>query len=126
MQLYADVDYYRNIFVVPIDELTDDGKIEKLLQKAKQKIDEKTYNCIIDKGFKNLTIFQQEKVKNACCYQVNYYYENGTDEDIDISSYSVLDINVSLRNNQGEASYNCMSKSAYSELKQTGLMNGVL
>lgn len=126
MKLYVDTDYYKEVFVSPIKDIAEND-IKKNLIKAQQKIDSMTYNRIIKYGFDNLTSFQQEKIKNACCYQANYYYINGTDEDVDISSYSVLDINITLGNSKvSEASYNSMSSSAYNELKQTGLMCGVL
>lgn len=125
MELYADVNYYKNEFVEPKNELTDD-EIKKLLKQAQQKVDEKTYNRIIKNGFDNLTSFQQKKIKNACCYQANYYSEHGTNEDLDISSYTILDINITSGSKISESSYNGMSNSAYSELKQTGLTCGVL
>ena len=125
MELYADVNYYKNEFVEPKNELTDD-EIKKLLKQAQQKVDEKTYNRIIKQGFDNLTSFQQEKIKNACCYQANYYSEYGTNEDLDISSYTILDINITSGSKISESSYHGMSNSAYSELKQSGLTCGVL
>lgn len=124
MKSYADVDYYNNEFCG--DKIITDEKdlIEKLIL-ASQKIDEITYNRIVGKGFNNLTKFQQLKIKEAVCFQANYIFENGC-EASDITSYGVIDINVSVGEKTTEAQVLNVSAMAYSNIKQTGLRNGIL
>ena len=74
MTLYVDKKYYFDEFKgnkVPINE------IEKYLRLAQEKIDSITFNRIVTIGFNNLTKFQQEKIKDAICYQAEYIYLNG-------------------------------------------------
>lgn len=123
MTLYVDKKYYSDEFKgnkVPINE------IEKYLRLAQEKIDSITCNRIVAIGFNNLTKFQQEKIKDAICYQAEYIYVNGyNDEDNrDVSSYSVLDISVSVdnsNNNKTIAQRENMSEMAYDYVHKTGL-----
>jgi hypothetical protein len=117
MSQYVDSEYYVNSFkgeTIPADE------IDKYLLKASEKIDELTFNRIVKIGFDNLTNFQKEKVQRAVCFHADYIYENGTEMG-QISSYSVLDISVSVENkNSTEAKYGT-NNDTYNLLKQTGL-----
>jgi hypothetical protein len=93
------------------------------------KIDDLTFNRIVDKGFENLTPFQQERITLAAEAQYNYFETNGIDNTVstdDISSISVEDFSVSLNTSSEKSSahnkpYNTSSV-AYELLKQTGLM----
>lgn len=123
MTLYVDEKYYSDEFKgneVPIDE------IEKYLRLAQEKIDSITFNRIVAIGFNNLTKFQQEKIRDAICYQAEYIYENGynNEDNRDASSYSVLDISVSVDNsnsNKTMAQRKNMSEMAYDYVHKTGL-----
>lgn len=123
MTLYVDKKYYSDEFKgneVPIDE------IEKYLRLAQEKIDSITLNRIVAIGFNNLTKFQQEKIRDAICYQAEYIYENGynNEDNRDASSYSVLDISVSVDNsnsNKTIAQRKNMSEMAYDYVHKTGL-----
>lgn len=122
MTLYVDKKYYSDEFKgnkVPIDE------IEKYLRLAQEKIDSITFNRIVAIGFNNLTKFQQEKIKDAICYQAEYIYVNGynNEDNRDVSSYSVLDISVSVdnSNNKTIAQRENMSEMAYDYVHKTGL-----
>ncbi len=123
MTLYVDKKYYSDEFKgneVPIDE------IEKYLRLAQEKIDSITFNRIVAIGFNNLTKFQQEKIRDAICYQAEYIYENGynNEDNRDASSYSVLDISVSVDNsnsNKTIAQRKNMSEMAYDYVHKTGL-----
>ncbi len=123
MTLYVDKKYYSDEFKgneVPIDE------IEKYLRLAQEKIDSITFNRIVAIGFNNLTKFQQEKIRDASCYQAEYIYENGynNEDNRDASSYSVLDISVSVDNsnsNKTIAQRKNMSEMAYDYVHKTGL-----
>lgn len=123
MTLYVDKKYYSDEFKgneVPIDE------IEKYLRLAQEKIDSITFNRIVAIGFNNLTKFQQEKIKDAICYQAEYIYINGynNEDNRDVSSYSVLDISVNVdnsNNNKTIAQRKNMSEMAYDYVHKTGL-----
>lgn len=123
MTLYVDKKYYIDEFKgnkVPINE------IEKYLRLAQEKIDSITFNRIVAIGFNNLTKFQQEKIKDAICYQAEYIYVNGynNEDNRDVSSYSVLDISVSVDNsnsNKTIAQRENMSEMAYDYVHKTGL-----
>ena len=123
MTLYVDKKYYSDEFKgneVPIDE------IEKYLKLAQEKIDSITFNRIVAIGFNNLTKFQQEKIRDAICYQAEYIYINGynNEDNRDVSSYSVLDISVSVdnsNNNKTIAQRKNMSEMAYDYVHKTGL-----
>lgn len=122
MGQYANIDYYSNTFkgtIIPADDL------DRYLLKASEKIDELTFNRIVKIGFNNLTDFQKEKIQRAVCLHADYIYENGTEMGL-ISSFSVLDINVSVDNkNSIEAKYGT-NKDIYDLVKQTGLTCGVI
>ena len=123
MLLYVNEEYYTDVFegnVLP------DEDIEKYLELAQEKIDSITYNRIVAIGFENLTEFQKDKISKAICYQAEYIFRNGyNDEDNrDISSYSVLDISVSVDNsndNKTIAQKLNMSEMAYDLVHKTGL-----
>ena len=123
MTLYVDKEYYSNTFK---GKNIPDEDIEKYLELAQEKIDSITYNRIVAIGFDNLTEFQKEKISKAICYQAEYIFKNGyNDEDNrDISSYSVLDISVSVDNsssNKTKAQKLNMSEIAYDLVRKTGL-----
>ena len=123
MSQYANSEYYKNTFKGTL--ITDDNDIIKYLTLASEKIDELTFNRIVAIGFENLTSFQKEKIQRAVCLHADYIFENGT-EIAQISSFSVLDINVSVDNkNSIEAKYGT-NKDIYNLVKQTGLTCGVI
>ncbi len=123
MTLYVNEKYYSDEFG---GEKLPDDNIEKYLKLAQEKIDSITFNRIVVIGFSNLTEFQKEKVKEAICYQAEYIYENGynNENNRDISSYSVLDISVSKDSSSGNktiAQRNNISEIAYDYIHKTGL-----
>lgn len=120
MTLYIDADYYTETYHGT--KLTGND-IEKYLKLAQEKVDSMTFNRIVKIGFNNLTDFQQEKIAEAICVQAEYIKENGTDDEQElISSYSVLDISVSVdSNNVSKAHKLHMSDRAYSLVHKTGL-----
>ncbi len=123
MTLYVNKEYYSSTFSgknIPEDD------IEKYLELAQEKIDSITYNRIVAIGFENLTEFQKEKICRAICYQAEYIFKSGynNEDNRDISSYSVLDISVSVDNsnaNKTKAQRLNMSEIAYDLVHKTGL-----
>ena len=127
MMSYADKEYYLKDY---IGKLIPESEIDKYLKLSQEKIDDVTYNRIIDIGFNNLSDFQKLKIKESVCCQADYIYENGfnDDEKSDIASYSVLDITVNLKTNveKTKAEKKFMSERAYSCIHQTGLDSDLL
>lgn len=128
MALYADSEYYFYTFKGTI--LSEDA--EKYLKLSQEKIDSITYNRIVKIGFNNLTEFQKAKIKDAMCYQAEYIFENGfnNEDNSDISSYNVLDISISVKDkNSSEktrAEKENMSEIAYDLIQKTGLDSRIL
>ena len=123
MTLYVDKEYYSNTFK---GKNIPDEDIEKYLELAQEKIDSITYNRIVAIGFDDLTEFQKEKISKAICYQAEYIFQNGYNDENnrDVSSYSVLDISVSVDNsssNKTKAQKLNMSEIAYDLVHKTGL-----
>lgn len=122
MTLYITKDYYSIIFNGK--EIPEEN-IEKNLKLAQEKIDSITFNRIRRIGFENLTDFQKEKISEAICLQAEYIYKNGynNEENSDITSYSVLDISVSVNDKKKNtiAYKNNTSERAYDLIHQTGL-----
>ncbi|MEI3507817.1 MAG: hypothetical protein V8R01_01590 [Bacilli bacterium] len=123
MSFYVSSEYYIETFQGKIPK----EDIKKYLEQAQQKIDSITFNRIVKIGFDNLTEFQKDRISKAICYQADYIYGNGynNEENSDISSYSVLDISVNVQTKDNtsktEAEKKCMSEIAYDYVKQTGL-----
>ena len=128
MTLYVNKEYYSNTFG---GKNIPDEEIEQYLELAQEKIDSITYNRIVAIGFDNLTEFQKEKISKAICYQAEYIFQNGYNDENnrDVSSYSVLDISVSVdnsSNNKTIAQKVNMSEIAYDLVHKTGLDGKVL
>lgn len=126
MKKYVDEGYYLEIFEG--NKIDDLDELNKILILAQEKIDSITFNRIVRIGIDNLTEFQKDKVKKAICYQAEYIYENGFNNEEnkqDISSYSVLDINVSIKdkdtNEKTQAEKENMSEIAYDLIHKAGL-----
>lgn len=101
-----------------------EGGIEKYLKQASRHIDSLTYNRIVGRGFSNLTDFQQEIVKEVCCIQAEFEYENADEIDTILSGYSINGVSVQF----GSSSWNVytdkgviMKRDTYALLSQTGL-----
>ena len=126
MTLYVDEGYYSDTFE---DTKIPDDDIKRYLELAQEKIDSITYNRIVGIGFNNLTEFQREKISKAICYQAEYIFENGfnNENNGNIASYSVLDISVNVdANKRTQAQKLNMSEIAYDLIHKTGLDSGLL
>lgn len=89
---YVDYEYYKTTFKGELDEET----VTKLLDEASDQIDRLTYGRIRWIGFENLTEYQQEMIKKAVCYQVEFIYNYGEYLNIPIDSYSAGGISLSI------------------------------
>ena len=123
MSLYADDNYYMNVY---LGNTIDPKEIKRHLKIAQEKIDSITHNRIVRIGFEKLTEFQKQKIKEAVCAQADYIYENGynNENNSDVLSYKVLDISVNMDNSnktKTTADELGMSNYAYDCLLKTGL-----
>lgn len=124
MNQYATSEYYFNEFKGTV---LSKGNEDRYLQEASEKIDSITFNRIVGRGFDNLTQFQKDKIQKAVCYQAEYILKNGynDEEKQDVSSYSVLDISVTVKEKTNtektQAAKECMSEKAYDLILKTGL-----
>lgn len=119
-QSYATSEDYKEIFkgkTIPNDEL------ERQLRNASRHIDSLTYNRIVGQGFSNLTEFQQEIIKEVCCMQAEFEYENADVINSILSSYSINGVSMQI-----DKSWNVytgkgvvMKRDTYELLSQTGL-----
>lgn len=117
---YVDEDYYRNAYggtVIPEKE------VSKYLKQASRHVDALTYNRIVGKGISGLTPFQQDVIREVCCMQADFEYENADEINTILSGYSINGVSA-----QFGSSWNvfmdkgvAMKKDVYAMLSQTGL-----
>lgn len=117
---YASEEYYKHEYngtVVPEDT------IGKMLRTASRHIDSLTYNRIMDRGLPGLTEFQQTTIKEVCCLQADFEYENADMIETVISAYSLNGASVQFGNTWNVMISNgvAMKKDTYQLLQQTGL-----
>jgi hypothetical protein len=117
---YASDEYYEDDYEGTVMEGDD---IPKYLKQASRHIDSLTYNRIVGRGFSNLTSFQQEIIREVCCQQADFEYENQDEISTVLSSYSINGVSA-----QFGSSWNvftdkgiAMKRETYSLLCQTGL-----
>ena len=59
--MYAGIEYYKETYKGNLDDA------ENALRRASRHIDTLTYNRIVEKGFDNLTEYQQEIITECAC-----------------------------------------------------------
>ena len=117
---YVTPEYYRETYggsQIPENEL------ERALTQASRHIDSLTYNRIVGRGFSNLTVFQQDVIREVVCQQADFEYENADEINTILSSYSLNGASV-----QFGSSWNvytekgvAIRRDVYALLSQTGL-----
>ena len=117
---YVTPEYYRETYggsQIPENEL------ERALTQATRHIDSLTYNRIVGRGFSNLTVFQQDVIREVVCQQADFEYENADEINTILSSYSLNGASV-----QFGSSWNvytekgvAIKRDVYALLSQTGL-----
>ena len=117
---YVDLNYYKNIFkgnVIP------DEEVEKQLRQASRHIDSLTYNRIVGRGFSNLSMFQQDVIKEVVCMQAEFEYENADELEMILSSYSINGVSAQFGNSWNVFTEKgiAMKRDVYTMLCQTGL-----
>ena len=117
---YVKADYYRDTYkgsAVPEENL------EKALRMASRHIDSLTYNRIVGQGFSNLTDFQQEIVREVCCLQAEFEYENADLIESVLKSYTINGVSMSFGESWNIKVENgvAIRRDVYNMLCQTGL-----
>lgn len=117
---YASDAYYQGTYkgnILPANES------EKYLHQASRHIDSLTYNRIVGRGISSLTQFQQELIREVCCEQAEFEYENQEVFNMVLQGYSINGITMQFGN-----SWNVkvekgvpMRRDTYEKLSQTGL-----
>ncbi|MGN0464905.1 MAG: hypothetical protein ACI4F9_00980 [Lachnospiraceae bacterium] len=109
-------------------ELIPEREVEKFLKRASRHIDSLTHNRIVGRGFYSLTPFQQDTVKEVCCMQADFEYENADILESALSGYSINGVSVQFGQSQNLYTQNGVvtSKEIYSLLCQTGLCCKIL
>jgi hypothetical protein len=114
---YVDYEYYKDTYKGTLEE----NVAIKLLEEASDQVDRLTYGRIRARGFNNLTEYQQEMVKKAVCYQVDFINSYGDYLSTPLSGYSVGDVSLSFsQENQGPGGV-IADKKTLDYLSQTGL-----
>lgn len=118
--MYADFEYYKNTYKGNLEE----SDAEKALKQAERHIDALTFNRIVDKGFDNLTEFQQGIIKECECLMADWEEENADYINSMLSSYSLNGASMSFTGNSAGATVVnglAVSREIYSHLKKCGL-----
>lgn len=105
-----------------------EDEIEKRLQKASSHIDSLTFNRICAIGFDNLTKWQQDIVKDACCMQADFEYENEDMLETTLTGYDINGVSVTFGSSANIYTQNGVttSQTIYSVLEQSGLCCRIL
>lgn len=116
---YASIEYY----IKEHGSIISEADLKKALKKASRHIDTLTYNRIVGKGFSDLTAFQQEVIREVCCEQADFEYENADMIDSVIQSYGINGVSMTFGEGWNMVCMNgvAMKKDTYELLSQTGL-----
>ena len=115
---YASESYYANTYGGEV--LEDNAK--KFLIQASRHIDSLTYNRIVSKGFSNLTDFQKAIIKDVCCIQAEFEFENEDVLETVLSGYSINGVSAQFRSSWNVYTDHgvAMKRDVYAMLCQTG------
>lgn len=99
------------------------SNVDRYLREASRNIDTLTFNRIVAKGFDNLTEFQQELVKEVCCKQAEFLFENADAIASIIDSYAINSVSMKFGSglNVTFESGIPIQRTVYALLLQTGL-----
>lgn len=123
--MYATLEYYKETYKGNLE----DADIEKALNKASRHIDTLTYNRIVEKGFDNLTEYQQGIIKECECLMADWEYDNADYINSMLSSYSLNGASMSFTGNSASAVVQngvAVSRDIYSHLQKCGLCTRLL
>jgi len=102
-------------------------ELPAVLKKASRHIDSLTYNRIVGRGFSNLTVFQQDIIREVVCQQAQFEYDNAEVIDSVLSSYSINGVSMQFGSawNVFAGKGIAMRRDVYQLLCQTGLCCGL-
>lgn len=122
MQPYADISYYKTVYVGTV---IPDNELERALIKASRHIDTLTYNRIVAKGINELTLFQQDIIREVCCNMADFEYENSDVINSVLKSYGINGVNMSFGDSWNVYIQNgiAVNRDCYEDLCKTGLCN---
>lgn len=117
---YADEVYYQKIFngtVIPGEA------VFKYLKQASRHIDTLTYNRIVGRGIDALTPFQQDIIREVCCMQAEFEYQNRDVFDMILQGYSINGVSMQFGESWNVTTLKGvpMRRDVYEQLSQTGL-----
>lgn len=117
---YADEAYYKNEYS---GKLIRDEEISDYLKKASRQIDTLTFCRINAVGFDDLTFFQQEQIRYACCALADFLYENEDELESMLASYGINGVSMTFSNglNVRKIQGIIIRTDIYAELEKTGL-----
>lgn len=113
---YVDSAYYKEEFK---GKIIDDDTLENRLERASDQIDTITYNRIIGLEFKNLSPFQQDKIKKAVCLHAEFIEQYQEYINMPLSGFSAGSTSVSF--NANKVNGITTTQEVLNYLKQTGL-----
>lgn len=97
-------------------------QVESFLRKACRAVDSLTFNRIAEKGFDNLTEFQQKLIKEAIALHADFCYNNAELLESPLSSYSISGVSMSFdRSKVVSVGSVTTTSEVYGLLMQTGL-----
>lgn len=119
-QPYVDSKYYLETYK---GTSLDSSNVDKYLKQASRDVDVLTFNRIQEKGFDNLTEYQQELIKEVCCEHASFLVENEDMLKTYLSGYAIngVSMNFGGSNNLYSSQGVTMDKSLYQRLCSTGL-----
>lgn len=99
------------------------AQLGKALYQASRQIDSLTYNRIVGKGFLQLTGFQQDVIRDVCCRQADFYYDNQEAIESALLNYSINGVSMAFGTGQNVKYINgvFIHSGTYSLLAQSGL-----
>ena len=105
------------------EEFASEEEMNSALLQASRHIDTLTFNRIVAVGFENLTEFQQGIIKEVCCRQAQFEYENADALESVLQGYTINGVTARFGDGVGVMTDNgiTMPTSLYSILEQTGL-----
>ena len=117
---YVDVEtYLKNYTNTSLDE----ALLYKYLRQSSRDIDVLTFNRILEKGFENLTEYQQEIIREVCLEHTSFLIDNEELLKTYISAYTINGVSMNLGsfNNIYASQGVMMDRSMYQRLCSTGL-----
>lgn len=117
---YANTEYYQNIYG---GEALPEDTTGRYLKQASRHVDSLTYNRIVGRGISSLTEFQQEIIREVCCKQAEFEYQNKDVFDMILSGYAINGVSMQFGESWNVITHNGipMKRDVYDLLCQTGL-----